>query len=382
MKGRPRILVIGGGIAGVAAAHFLVDDADVTLVEKEASLAFHTTGRSAALFFENYGAGPIRPLSKVSRRFLTLPPPGLADQPLLSPRGALTIADADSLDELEALLEEGIASGTVVERIDTSQVRAICPVVRPSAAAGGVWEPDAADMDVAGLHQVFVRGMRSRGGDVRLSAEVNVATYGESGWRAELGQDTWEGDVIVNAAGAWGDVVATRCGVEPIGITPLRRTAFMVGGSEEASSWPLVVDVHHSFYFKPDGEQILCSLSDETPSPPCDARPEEIDVALAIDRINTATTLDIRHVRSQWAGLRTFAPDRAMVIGPDPDQPAFIWLVGQGGTGIQTAPAAGKLAAALALERSVPEDLLVAGLELSALSAERFRTAGAGSAQL
>jgi D-arginine dehydrogenase len=370
---RLRILVVGGGIGGVAAAHFLTPDCDVTVVEKERSLAHHTTGRSAALFFENYGAGPIRPLSKGSRPFLESPPADLTEHPLLSPRGALTIAAEPDLDDLERILEEGLATGTVVERIDTRRVRELCDVVRPEAAAGGLWEPHAADIDVAGLHQIFVRGTRSRGGELRTNTEVHSAVHHDGGWRVDLGETSWEGDLIVDAAGAWGDVLAERCGVEPIGLRPLRRTAFMVGGTAQSSAWPLVVEVHHSFYFKPDGEQLLCSLSDETLSPPCDARPEEIDVALAIDRITTATTLDIRHVRSQWAGLRTFAPDRSMVIGRDPSQPAFVWLVGQGGTGIQTAPAAGRLAAALALDRTVPDDLDALGLDPSMLSAARFR---------
>ncbi len=380
MSERLRVLVVGGGIAGAAAAHFLVDHADVTLAERESSLAFHTTGRSAALFFENYGPLPIRPLSKASRWFLDSPPAELTEHPLVSPRGALTIAAESHLDHLNSVLEEGLATGTVVERISPERVRQICGVIRPEAAAAGLWEPDAADIDVAGLHQTFVRGTRRGGGAIRLEAEVRRAAHGRRGWRVDLGDGRWEGDIVVNAAGAWGDIVAERCGVAPVGLMPLRRTAFMVAGTPESSRWPLVVEVGHSFYFKPDGAQILCSPADETPSPPCDARADEIDVALAIERINTATTLDIRHVRSQWAGLRSFGPDRGMVIGPDPVQPSFVWLVGQGGTGIQTAPAAGRLAAALAVGRGIPEDLADAGVDLAALGAGRLRPEDGGAA--
>jgi D-arginine dehydrogenase len=373
VTGGPRVLVVGGGIAGVSVAHYLASDADVTLIEREESLAYHTTGRSAALYFENYGATPIRPLSKASRAFFERPPSGLVDQPLLARRGALTIADEEQLGRLEVALEEGMAAGTRVERIDTAEVRRHCPVVRPEAAVAGIWEPDAADMDVAAIHQAFVRGLRRRGGAIRTETELMEGEETESGWRVALTGGGWDGDIIVNAAGAWGDVVADRCGIAPLGLQPKRRTAFMVTAPPDSAGWPLVVDVDQTFYFKPDGVQLLCSLADETPSPPCDARPEEIDVARAIERINGVTDLGLRSVRSQWAGLRTFVADKSMVIGPDPAQPSFVWLVGQGGTGIQTAPGAGELAAALALGAEIPDALLSLGVDEVALSPARLR---------
>lgn len=373
MSSRPRALVVGGGIAGVSAAHHLASTADVTLVEREHSLAYHTTGRSAALYFENYGAIPNRPLTRASRRFFADPPAGLADQPLLRPRGALTIAGEDQLDRLRTEYEQGLASGTRLDWLDTAGVQEHCPVVRPEAAVAGIWEPEASDMDVAAIHQAFVRGLRRSGGTIQTGCEVLAGSHGGDGWCVALSEGAWEGDLLVNAAGAWGDVVAERCGVGLVGLQPKRRTAFMVAAPPDAASWPLVVDADQSFYFKPDGPQLLCSLADETPSPPCDARPEEIDVALAIERINTATRLGLRSVRSQWAGLRTFVPDKALVIGPDPAVPHFTWLVGQGGTGIQTAPAAGQLAASLALEAELPEALVAAGVDVEALGPERLR---------
>lgn len=368
-----RALIVGGGIAGVGVGAFLAPHGEVTLVEQETSLAYHTTGRSAALFFENYGAGPIRPLTAASRSFFVDPPADLVDHPLLAPRGALTVARRDHLDLLATTLAEGLACGANVTSLQPLDAADLCPAIRSDVVAGALWEPEAADVDVAGLHQALLRAMRAAGGVVRTGAELRNASHDGTRWHAEIGDARWEGDVIVDAAGAWGDVVAARCGVAPIGLQPLRRTAFMVAGSVASRTWPAVIDVGHLWYFKPDGEQILCSLADETPSAPCDARPEEIDVALAIERINEATHLAIHHVRSQWAGLRTFAPDRSMVIGPDPSQPAFLWLVGQGGTGIQTAPAASRLAAALAMGRPVPDDLVAAGLELDALSPHRLR---------
>ncbi len=293
----------------------------------------------------------------------------------MAPRGALIIADETRLDGLEQQLAEGLKTGTRLERLTTDEVRQRCDAVRPEAAVAGIWEPDAADLDVAGIHQAFVRGLRRSGGAISTETELLAAECDTGTWRVQLTKATWEGDVIVNAAGAWGDVVAERCGVRGVGLQPKRRTAFMVRGRSGSERWPLVVDVDQSFYFKADGEQLLCSLADETPTEPCDARPEEIDVALAIERINRVTDLNIRSVQSQWAGLRTFVDDKAMAIGPDPGEPGFVWLVGQGGTGIQTAPAAGELAAALTLGEAVPDSLVAAGVDAPALAPDRLRSA-------
>jgi D-arginine dehydrogenase len=178
---------------------------------------------------------------------------------------------------------------------------------------------------------------------------------------------------VVNASGAWGDLVAGLAGIEPIGLQPMRRTAFMVPGDAACADWPFVVDIEERFYFRPDGAQFLCSLAEETLSPPIDPRPEMADIAIAIDRINEATTLGIRTVSSQWTGLRTFAPDREMVIGPEPGTPGFFWLVGQGGTGIQTSPACGALVAALVTGTPPPPELDAAGIDPDQYSPDRFR---------
>jgi D-arginine dehydrogenase len=370
-----KVLVVGGGIAGVSAAAALAPHADVTLIETEPSLAYHTTGRSAALYFENYGERANRPLSRASRPYLEQPPGELVDAPLLSARGGLTIAAEDSVAHLDGIMAEGLASGTVVERLTTAQALARSPVLRPEAVAAALWEPEAADIDVAGLHQSMVRAARRHGADIRTRTELLGAEQDDTGWTARIGDSTWQGEVIVDAAGAWGDVVAARCGVEPVGLTPMRRSAFMVAGDDLLAGTPMVIDAHHQWYFKPDGSQILCSLAEENPAEPGDPRVDELDVAMAIERINQATTLDIRSVRSAWCGLRTFAPDRVMVIGTDPTVSGFVWLVGQGGTGIQTAPAAGRLAAAAALGEPVPADLLERGVDVVALGPGRLRAA-------
>jgi D-arginine dehydrogenase len=366
------VVVIGGGIAGVSAAHFLAEQGrSVLLVEAETVLAHHTTGRSAALYFENYGHMAIRSLSKASRRFFESPPEGLADAPLLSPRGALTIARPHQRQHFEQVVAEADTTGTLVHRLDPAGAAEVVPAIRSERLIGALWEPDAADMDVGAIHQAFVRGMRRHGGEIRTSSPVTSIDSFGGGWRIGTPDFDVVCDVVVNAAGAWCDVVAAMAGIEPVGLVPKRRTAFMVPGDQAWSDWPLVVDVDHDFYFKPDGEQLLCSLADETPSEPCDAKPDELDVALAIERINEATTLGIRSVRSAWAGLRSFVPDGAMVIGFEPAAPRFFWLAGQGGTGIQTAPGAGMLAAGLICHGTVPDQLAVFGVDTASLGVRR-----------
>ncbi|MGH8916364.1 MAG: NAD(P)/FAD-dependent oxidoreductase [Acidimicrobiia bacterium] len=366
-------IVIGGGIAGVSAAAHLAPHGSVTLLEMEPSLAFHTTGRSAAIFVVNYGGEGARPLAHASRRFLEGPPQGSVDAPLLSDRGALWIADGSQIDHLEQIAAEGIASGAGSRLVDAEEVLAVVPRLRPDRIAGGLYEPSARDIDVAGLHQAFVRIARRHGAEIRLSSPVTGVARLDRGWRVVTATGEIESDVVVNAAGAWGDVVAGMAGIEPVGLQPMRRTAFMVPGDQAFSRWPIVVDVDHRFYFRPDGSQLLCSLAEERPSPPVDARPEMEDVALAIERINQATTLDIRTVNSQWAGLRTFAPDRDMVIGEEPTAPGFFWLVGQGGTGIQTSPAYGALLAVQVVGMPPTRDLAEAGVNPAMTSPGRFR---------
>ena len=367
-----RVVVVGGGIAGVSAAYEIAAGHTVTLIEQERDLAYHTTGRSAALFTENYGDGTVRPLTAASRAFFESPPPGFTEHPLLSQRGALTIGREDQVGAINQLFEAGRSRTDRIRLLDSAGAVELCPALRSERVAHGVWDPDSADIDVASLHQGFVRGLRSRGGSILASSGLIQGSYTTKGWAITTAGDSLRADVVVNAAGAWGDEVADRCGGPRIGLTPRRRTAFMVAAPEAASSWPMVIDADEQFYFKPDGTQLLCSPADEAPSDPVDARPQEVDVAIAIDRINQATTLDIRHVRSQWAGLRTFAADDAMVIGRDAHQPSFVWAVGQGGTGIQSAPAAARLVSAAVDATDIPPDVLDEGLDAERIDPRRF----------
>ena len=376
-----RIAVIGGGMAGVSAAYALVRHRSrprVLLLEAEGQLAHHTTGRSAAQLIENYGAGPVRVLTTASLPFFDQPPAAYCDGTLLTPQPILTVGRPDQDDVIEAQLEAGRRTNPDIDEISVAEAVRLFPALRAERLSRAILEPGSPDIDVSLLHQTFVRGFRDRGGEIETLARVDAAhrtSPGHGPWVLDTTRGTREADLVVDAAGAWGDVVAGRAGVAPVGLVPKRRTAFMVTSRWEGSaSWPMAADAELDWYLKPDGPEFLCSPADETPSEPTDAKPEEIDIALAIERINEATTLDIRSVRSSWAGLRTFAPDGSMVIGPDPEEPSFVWCVGQGGTGIQTSPAAGQLVADLCLDGAPGSTFEGLAVDLGGLRPDRFRS--------
>ena len=367
------VVVIGGGIAGVSAAAHLAPHTEVVLLESETSLAYHTTGRSAALFVLNYGADGVRPLSRASEPFLSNPPSSAVDHPLLNPRGLLWVATESQLAGLRELALEGQESGAGSRLLDAGEVTELVPAINSDVIVGGLFEPSAHDIDVAGLHQAFVRIARQHDTEIKTSSPVTGLDRRRDGWRVVTTNETIDCDIVVNASGAWGDDVAALAGIEPIGLKPLRRTAFLVPGDEAFRDWPMVVDADQRFYFKADGEQLLCSLAEEEPSEPMDARPRMEDVALAIERINEATALGIRSVNSQWTGLRTFAPGRELVAGEEPTARGFFWLVGQGGTGIQTSPAYGALIASLVTGTGIPPEMADTGVDTSRYQPARFR---------
>ncbi len=308
----PDFVVIGGGIAGMAAAAHLAPHGAVTILEMESALAFHTTGRSAAMFTASYGGQASRPLARASREFLENPPEGTADSSLLDRRGALWIADHDQAQLLAERADLGRKLGADLDMLDANQALELVPVLNPEQLAGGLLDASAADLDVAALHQAFVRLARRDNATILTSSPVTEIEQTATGWRVQTASATLECDAVVNAAGAWGDQVATLAGVAPVGLTPMRRTAFMVPGDDSYSRWPLVDDIDDRFYFKSDGSQILCSLAEENPDQPGDPRPRSEDVALAIERINRATTLAIRTVNSQlgWSShFRTRSRD-------------------------------------------------------------------------
>lgn len=366
--------VIGGGIAGVSAAAHLGPHGSVTLLEKESSLAYHTSGRSAAMLVENYGSEGARPLVRAARPFLENPPSGSVESPLLSDRVVMWVSGPGNLATLETRAAQAQGLGARCELLTRGQAIEHVPALRSDWVQGALYEPSGADIDVAGLHQAFVRIARGHDAEISTGSPVTGIEREGDHWLIRSGDRILKAEALVNAAGAWGDEIATMAGVDPIGLRPMRRTAFMVPGSDESASWPMVVEANERFYFRPDGVQFLCSLAEEVLSEPMDARPRMEDVARAIDRINEATTFGIRSVNSQWTGLRTFAPDRDLVIGEDPTAPGFHWLVGQGGIGIQTSPAYGRLLACLAIGGDLPEHFAEVGVDPARTSPSRLRT--------
>jgi D-arginine dehydrogenase len=368
------ICVIGAGIAGASAAYELAGAARVVIVEQETQPGHHATGRSASVLSETSGHPLVCALAAASRPFFEDPPDGFCEHDLLSPRGLLWVGRAGD----EALLDELAAAGRTVapsvRRLDASATAARLPGFRAEAvAAGGVLEPDAMAIDTAALLAGFVAGVRRRGGTVLTSAEAFALHRDERRWVVRAGEHTVRAVHVVDAAGAWGDVVAARAGVAPLGLRPKRRTAALVPAPDWVATWPLVMDVAGRYYIEPESGGLLVSPADEHDVDPCDARPEELDVAWALEQLATATEVPVRTVHRAWAGLRTFAPDRAPVIGADPDVPGFWWLVGQGGAGIKTAPAMAATLAGLLRDGRVPEPVAARGISAAALSPSRLR---------
>lgn len=366
-------IIVGGGIAGVSAGYFLAPHSRVLLLERESALAYHTTGRSAAIYTQAYGNAAVRALTVAGHDFFTAPPEGFSDHALLGPRGALFIGREDQCAALDRAEEEGRQFVASVRRMDAAEARAILPVLRPEYVAGAVLEPDAMDIDVHALHQGFVRGIRDHDGTIRTDAEVLAVERGGAGWSVETLGGTWTAPVVINAAGAWCDALAAMAGIDPVGLVPKRRTAvvFDPPSGVDVDAWPLTIDVDEDFYFKPEAGKVMGSPADETPMPPCDVQPEELDIAIAIDRIQTATTMQVDRVSHQWAGLRSFVADKTPVAGFDPAVPGFFWLAGQGGYGIQTAPALGRLTADLVREKDLPAEIGDFGLSAADLSPAR-----------
>lgn len=379
-----RVAVVGGGIAGVSAAAALGPTCDVVLFEREPDLGSHATGRSAATLSETSGPRTVCALARASRPFLEAPPAGFADHPLTGPRGLLWVGrpgDEAALDGIAAMAASGVAP--TARRVDAGGAVAVLPALRPAAvAAGGVWEPDARSLDVAGLLAGYARAARAAGVEVRRRAEVVALRARAAGWTVEWttgGSGPVEldnVDVVVDAAGAWGDVVAARAGLAPLGLRPLRRTASIVGAPDEVASWPLVMDVAGRCYFEPEAGGLLVSPADEHPSEPVDAAAEMEDVAWSLDVLAEVIAFDLRHVRRSWAGLRTFTADRVPAVGWDPGAPGFLWLVGQGGAGIKTAPALAAAAAALVTGGPWPSELAALGVGPADLAPTRFRDEG------
>lgn len=368
------ILIIGGGIAGAGAAFMLAGQARVLLLEAEAQCGLHSTGRSAASFTENYGPPTIRRLAIASRSFLAEPPAGFAESPIMLPRGMITVARDDQLDALAEELASAQAFAPSIVAISPSEALARVKILRRDYVAGAIIEPHSMEIEVATLHQGFLRGARRQGASILTDAPARAIERRAGLWHVETPAGSFAAPVLVNAAGAWADAVATLAGVTPLGLQPKRRTAVLVPVPPglDTRGWPLVNDVGGEFYFKRDAGALFLSPADATPSDPCDAQPDELDIAIAIGRFQQAADMKVDRVQRAWAGLRTFVADGAPVAGFDPHAENFFWLAGQGGYGIKTSPALSLLAAEAILHHRFPDALHDAGLSADDLSPARL----------
>jgi D-arginine dehydrogenase len=357
------VVIVGGGIAGASLGAEIADRRHTLIIEAELQCGYHSTGRSAAFWLESYGGARVARLTSASRAFLDRPPADFADHGFLRPRRAIHISR-----EHWAELPGGVEG----RRMDRDELEQALPGIRPEWRFA-VFEPSCADIDVAGLHSAYLRRFRQRGGRIATESRLSRAVYSGRTWTVMLESgSTITAAILVNAAGAWADPVAEACGVRPLGIEPKRRTMVQLRvGRSGLRDLPLIKDSADTFYFKGEGERsIWLSPHDEAPTGPCDAAPDEADVAVAIDRFEQVVDWPIEAVERRWAGLRTFAPDRLPVYGFDAQARCFFWCAGQGGFGIQTSPAAAKLAAASLLEEEA--DPIVGSIDSAMFSPARF----------
>ncbi|MBF0277649.1 MAG: FAD-binding oxidoreductase [SAR324 cluster bacterium] len=367
------IIIVGGGIAGASAAYELAIDHKVLLLEMEDQAGYHSTGRSAALFTENYGNSIIRKLAKISKSFLESPPDGFSEYPLLSKRGALFIARSDQLDVLNSELQTIQSMGGEVQKIEGDELLQYIPHLNREYAVAGIYDPHSKDIDVSGLHQGFLKEAKLRGGSILMGSRVLRLRPLADGWLVETEEEEFSCKILINAAGAWAEEIGVLAGAKKIALSPMKRTAFLFDVPEDwvVQNWPIAIDMEEKFYFKPDSGKLLGSPADETPVLPQDARPDDFDIAMGIERIQAALNFEIRHLSHKWAGLRSFVPDRTPVAGFDPVVKNFFWLAGQGGYGIKTSPALAVCCGALIREGCFPKFIEEFGLSAEMLSPKR-----------
>ena len=357
------IVIVGGGIAGASLGTEIAGKRRSLIVEAEAQCGYHATGRSAAFWLESYGGADVALLTSASRAFLDSPPEEFAESGFLHARGAIHLSDGDWPE---------VPDGVIAKRLSRGELQRLIPGIR-ARWSKALLEPGCADIDVAALHAAYLRAFRRDGGTVATSSRLEAAQFLGGQWTIRLADDsTIKAATIVNAAGAWADPVAEASGIQPLGIAPKRRTMVQLRvGRSGLKELPLVDDAAGSFYFKGESDgSIWLSPHDEIETDPCDAAPEEIDIAIAIDRFEGAVDWPVERVERSWAGLRSFAPDRLPVYGFDSRARGFFWCAGQGGFGIQTAPAAAKLAASVLLGEA-PGDM-VGHIDPLIFSSSRF----------
>lgn len=358
------IAIIGAGIAGASVASELSGSGRIALLERESQPGYHTTGRSAAIYSPIYGPQPIRALTRASLVFFKTPPDGFSDHPLLTPIDATFVARPDQAQSLETMQTE-LADASTVRRVEAGELRERLPLLRDGYAVGAIWDNGTSEIDVAAVHQGYLRHFKANGGTVLTNAPVTALTPTDAGWQIETKQGVIAAKIVINAAGAWADEVGQMAGAERIGLVPKRRTALMIDAPDgyDLDSVPLVVDIDEQFYLKPDAGKLLISPANEDPEPPCDVQPDEMDIAICVDRIETAFNVSVRRIENPWAGLRSFVADKCPVAGFSKKVQGFYWLAGQGGYGIQSAPGLAQFAAAEVTGQPVPPHILAERLD-------------------
>jgi len=385
MNAHADIVIVGAGIAGASLAYFLTQ-ADpkrrVVLLEAEDQPGHHSTGRSAAAFIEGYGPAQVRGLSRASLPFFRQPPAGFAEHPLLLPRGMLVLARDDQRHALDERQADADRERRPFQRWTKAEVLQRVPALRPDVFDEAGYDPEATDIDVHSLHQGYLRGARQAGTQLLTGARIDAVHRLEEGWRLSWrntqATHTLDCGLLVNAAGAWADELATMAGCEPLALQPCRRSAWRfrpqgLPPSMSTGNWPLIMSEDESWYLKPDAGELLASPANADPTVPQDVQPEIEDIALGIERIEANFQFRVGRPTRTWAGLRTFAPDGQLINGFDPQDPSFFWVAGQGGYGIQTSPAMGRAGARLLLGQPLGDDFLALGLTEAALSPQRLK---------
>ncbi len=346
-------LVIGGGIAGISAAARLSHLGQVTLLEAEAGLGYHTSGRSAALFEESYGKPTTVALNRASKAYLQS-----ANGGVLSPRGLLLLARAEEAESFATDLAQ-----MALDQISVAEAQAMVPILDTEVITQAAYDAEAWDIDTDRLIQNFAREVRGNGGEVLTGQRVERITRTDSGWAVSTAKGDFEARVLVNAAGSWVDEIARLAGIAPLGFTPLRRSMARIPapGGHDVTHWPLAFGTGETWYCKPDAGKLIVSPAEEDPSHPHDAWPDDMVLAEGLARYEAFVTEPVTRLDSSWAGLRTFAPDRSLVLGPDAVDPSFVWVAGQGGYGFQSSPAASQLIADLVggREPDLPPDVVI-----------------------
>jgi D-arginine dehydrogenase len=365
-------LVVGAGIAGASVAAHVAATHRVIIIDMEASAGYHTTSRSAASYEPNYGPPPMLAFTRASKAFFDHPPTGFADGALLVPRASLFLEAEGQAAHTATLL----ANAAALEEITPAAATSMLPALRPAYAKRAFLDRHTADMDVDLIHSGYLRLFKARGGHLLLDAPLTIAERTGEHWQVRCGTHSIVTPVIINAAGAWADVVATRCGARPLGVQPKRRSIAVVPmpADKPFQHWPMVTDVGETWYAKPQSGKLIVSSADATAVDPHDAWADDMAIAEGIDRLMQATTLEVTHIDHSWAGLRTFALDGNPVVGFDPHTDGFFWLAGQGGYGIQSCPALSETAAALARRTPLPAHVLDHGLVTAHIAPERFST--------